>query len=62
MIARRALVVELTSVDCDILRLQALTNLAYRYKELKICPDDMPRTACTMLYKRGFRSGVRDQA
>jgi putative transposase len=54
MIARRALVVELPSVDCDILRLQALTNLAYRYKELKICPDDIPRTACTMLYKRSF--------
>jgi putative transposase len=54
MIARRSLVVELPSVDCDILRLQALTNLAYRYRELKICPDDIPRTACTMLYKRSF--------
>jgi putative transposase len=54
MIARRALVVELPSVDCDILRLQALTNLAYRYKELEICPDDIPRTACTMLYKTNF--------
>jgi putative transposase len=54
MIARRAIVVELPSVDCDVVRLQALTNLAYRYKELKICPDDMPRTACTMLYKRSF--------
>jgi putative transposase len=54
MIARRALVVELPNVDCDILRLQALTNLAYRYGELEICPDDIPRTACTMLYKRGF--------
>jgi putative transposase len=53
MIARRALVVELPSVDCDVLRLQALTNLAYRYKELEICPEDLPRTACTMLYKRG---------
>jgi putative transposase len=54
MIARRALVVELPNVDCDILRLQALTNLAYRYKELKICPEDLPRTACTMLYKKNF--------
>jgi putative transposase len=54
MIARRSLVVELPSVDCDILRLQALTNLAYRYKELEICPDDIPRTACTMLYKKNF--------
>jgi putative transposase len=54
MIARRALVVELPSVDCNILRLQALTNLAYRYRELEICPDDIPRTACTMLYKRSF--------
>jgi putative transposase len=54
MIARRALVVELPSVDCDILRLQALTNLAYRYRELEICPDDIPRTACTMLYKTNF--------
>jgi putative transposase len=54
MIARRALVVELPNVDCDILRLQALTNLAYRYRELEICPKDLPRTACTMLYKRSF--------
>ncbi len=54
MIARRSLVVELPSVDCDILRLRALTNLAYRYKELEICPDDIPRTACTMLYKKNF--------
>ncbi len=54
MIARRAIVVELPNVDCDILRLQALTNLAYRYRELEICPDDIPRTACTMLYKRSF--------
>ncbi len=54
MIARRAIVVELPSVDCDIVRLQALTNLAYRYKELKICPEDLPRTACTMLYKKSF--------
>jgi putative transposase len=54
MIARRAIVVELPNVDCDIVRLQALTNLAYRYKELKICPEDLPRTACTMLYKRNF--------
>jgi hypothetical protein len=52
MIARRAVVVELPSVDCDVLRLQALTNLAYRYRELEICPEDLPRTACTMLYKR----------
>jgi putative transposase len=35
-------------------RLQALTNLAYRYRELEICPEDIPRTACTMLYKRSF--------
>jgi putative transposase len=54
MIARRAIVVELPSVDCDVLRLQALTNLAYRYRELEICPDGIPRTACTMLYKRNF--------
>jgi putative transposase len=54
MIARRALLVELPSVDCDIVRLQALTNLAYKYRELEICPDDIPRTACTMLYKRNF--------
>jgi putative transposase len=54
MIARRALVVELPSVDCDIVRLQALTNLAYKYRELEICPEDLPRTACTMLYKRNF--------
>jgi putative transposase len=54
MIARRALVVELPSVDCDIVRLQALTNLAYRYKKLKICPEDLPRTVCTMLYKKNF--------
>jgi putative transposase len=54
MIARRAVVVELPSVDCDILRLQALTNLAYGYRELGICPEDLPRTACTMLYKRRF--------
>jgi putative transposase len=54
MIARRALVVELPNVDCDVLRLQALTNLAYRYKELEICPEDLSRTACTMLYKRNF--------
>jgi putative transposase len=54
MIARRAIVVELPNVDCDIVRLQALTNLAYRYRELKICPEDIPRTACTMLYKKSF--------
>jgi hypothetical protein len=36
MIARRAIVVELPNGDCDIVRLQALTNLAYRYRELKI--------------------------
>ena len=54
MIARRALVVELPSVDCDVLRLQALTNLAYRYRGLEICPEDLPRTACTMLYKKSF--------
>jgi hypothetical protein len=54
MIARRALVVELPSADCDIVRLQALTNLAYRYKELGIGPEDLPRTVCTMLYKGGF--------
>jgi putative transposase len=54
MIARRALVVELPSVDCDVLRLQALTNLAYRYRKLEICPEDLPRTACTMLYKKSF--------
>jgi putative transposase len=54
MIARRSVVVELPEVDCDIVRLQALTNLAYRYTELKICPEDLPRTACTMLYKRNF--------
>jgi putative transposase len=52
MIARRAIVVELPKVDCDVLRLQALTNLAYRYRELEICPEDLPRTACTMLYRR----------
>jgi hypothetical protein len=54
MIARRAIVVKPPNIDCDIIRLQALTNLAYRYKELEICPDDMPRTACTMLYKKSF--------
>jgi putative transposase len=54
MIARRALVVELPSVDCDVVRLQALTNLAYRYRKLGICPDDIPRTACTMLYRKKF--------
>ena len=54
MIARRAIVVELPNVDCDIVRLQALTNLAYRYRELEICPEDLPRTACTMLYRRNF--------
>jgi len=54
MIARRALVVELPSVDCDVLRLQALTNLAYRYRDLEICPEDLPKTACTMLYKTKF--------
>jgi putative transposase len=54
MIVRRALVVELPSVDCDIVRFQALTNLAYRYRELGICPEDLPRTVCTMLYKRNF--------
>jgi putative transposase len=54
MIARRAIVVELPNVDCDIVRLQALTNLAYRYKDLEICPEDLPRTACTMLYRRNF--------
>jgi putative transposase len=54
MIARRAVVVKLPKVDCDVLRLQALTNLAYRYKELEICPEDIPRTACTMLYKKNF--------
>ncbi len=51
---RRSVVVKLPKVDCDIVRLQALTNLAYRYKELGICPEDIPRTACTMLYKRDF--------
>lgn len=54
MIARRSVVVKLPKVDCDIVRLQALTNLAYRYKELEICPEDLPRTACRMLYKKGF--------
>jgi putative transposase len=54
MIARRAIVVELPNVDCDIMRLQALTNLAYRYRELEICPEDLPRTACRMLYRRNF--------
>jgi hypothetical protein len=38
MIARRAIVVELPSVDCDILRVQALTNLAYRYKRARNMP------------------------
>jgi len=54
---RRSVVVKLPKVDCDIVRLQALANLAnlaYRYKELKICPEDMPRTVCTMLYKKNF--------
>jgi putative transposase len=54
MIARRAVVVKLPKVDCDIVRLQALTNLAYRYRELGICPEDLPKTACTMLYKKNF--------
>ncbi|MFZ8795075.1 MAG: zinc ribbon domain-containing protein [Acidilobaceae archaeon] len=54
MIVRRAIVVKLPNIDCDIMRLQALTNLAYRYKELEICPEDLPRTACTMLYKKRF--------
>jgi putative transposase len=54
MIARRAIVVELPNVNCNILRLQALTNLAYRYRELGVCPDDTPRAVCTMLYKRNF--------
>jgi putative transposase len=54
MIARRSVVVELPNGDCDIVRLQALTNLAYRYKDLEICPEDLPRTACTMLYRRNF--------
>jgi hypothetical protein len=54
MIARRSVVVKLPKVDCDVLRLQALTNLAYRYRELGICPEDLPRTACTMLYRRSF--------
>jgi putative transposase len=54
MIARRAVVVELPSVDYNILRLQALTNLAYRYRDLEICPEDLPKTACTMLYKTKF--------
>ncbi len=49
---RRSVVVKLPKVDCDIVRLQALTNIAYRYKELEICPEDLPRTACTMLYRR----------
>jgi len=51
---RRSVVVKLPKINCDIVRLQALTNLAYRYKELGICPEDIPRTACTMLYKRDF--------
>ena len=54
MIARRSVVVKLPNVDCNILRLQALTNLAYRYRELGVCPDDTPRAVCTMLYKRNF--------
>ena len=54
MIARRSIVVKIPEVDCDIARLQALTNLAYRYRELGICPEDLPRTTCTMLYKRSF--------
>jgi putative transposase len=54
MIARRAVVVKIPNADCDIPRLQALTNLAYRYRDLGICPEDIPRTACTMLYKRSF--------
>jgi putative transposase len=54
MIARRSVVVKVPSADCDVVRLQALTNLAYRYRELEICPEDMPRTVCTMLYKRSF--------
>jgi putative transposase len=54
MIVRRSIVVKIPNVDCNILRLQALTNLAYRYRELEICPEDVPRTACTMLYKRSF--------
>jgi putative transposase len=54
MIARRAVVVKPPNIDCDIVRLEALTNLAYRYKELEICPEDLPRTVCTMLYKRNF--------
>jgi hypothetical protein len=48
MIVRRAIVVKLSpNVDCGILRLQALTNLACRYGDLEICPEDLPRTACT---------------
>jgi putative transposase len=54
MIARRAVVVKMPNADCDVPRLQALTNLAYRYRELEICPEDIPRTACTMLYKKSF--------
>jgi hypothetical protein len=54
MIVRRSIVVKLPKINCDIVRLQALTNLAHRYKELGICPEDIPRTACTMLYKRDF--------
>jgi putative transposase len=54
MIARRAVVVKMPGADCDVPRLQALTNLAYRYRDLGICPEDLPRTVCTMLYKRGF--------
>jgi hypothetical protein len=54
MIARRSVVVKVPNVDCDVLRLQALANLAYRYRELKICPEGLPRTACTMLYKKSF--------
>jgi putative transposase len=54
MIVRRSVVVKIPEVDCNIVRLQALTNLAYRYRELEICPEDLPRTACTMLYKRNF--------
>jgi putative transposase len=54
MIVRRSVVVKLPKIDCDIVRLQALTNLAYRYRGLGICPEDMPRTACIMLYKRDF--------
>jgi isopentenyl diphosphate isomerase/L-lactate dehydrogenase-like FMN-dependent dehydrogenase len=62
MIARRAIVVELPSVDCDILRVQALTNLAYRYKRARNMHQRPAKNSVHNALQEELQPGVRNQA